>query len=104
MSKQNIFDNEKFFEGYRALRENPDCANNLTEKPALFSMLGEIKGKRILDLGCGYGENCLAFSKMGARSVTGTDISEKLQRAVFNGPCFSGQTLNKSEGGFVEEI
>ena len=51
MSKQNIFDNEKFFEGYRALRENPDCANNLTEKPALFSMLGEIKGKRILDLG-----------------------------------------------------
>ncbi len=78
MSKQNIFDNEKFFEGYRTLRENPDCANNLTEKPALFSMLGEIKGKRILDLGCGYGENCLAFSKMGARSVTGTDISEKM--------------------------
>lgn len=78
MCRQILFDNEIFFEGYRAIRQNPDCANLLTEKPALFSMLGDIRGKRILDLGCGYGENCLAFEEMGALAVTGVDISEKM--------------------------
>ena len=79
MSKsQNIYDNQTFFDGYKKLRENPDSANNLEEKPALFSLAPDLDGKAVLDLGCGYGENCAEFLKMGASKVTGVDISEKM--------------------------
>lgn len=78
MSKQNIYDNEAFFNGYLHLRENTDSANNLEEKPVVFSMLGTIKGKSIIDLGCGYGENCRAFSKMDCARIVGIDISQRM--------------------------
>jgi len=75
---QNVYDDETFFEGYRKLRENPNSANILEEKPAIFSLCPDLKGKAVLDLGCGYGENCVAFSEMGAVSVVGIDISAKM--------------------------
>lgn len=78
MSKQNIYDNEVFFNGYQKIRENKVNANILFEKPALFSLLPDLKDKSILDLGCGYGENCKEFIKMGASNVTGIDISVKM--------------------------
>lgn len=53
-------------------------ANNVEEKPALFAIMPSLKGKRVLDLGCGYGENCKMFSQMGAENVLGIDISEKM--------------------------
>ena len=52
MAQQNIYDNEVFFEGYKKIRDNKINANNLFEIPALFSMLPDIKNKRVLDLGC----------------------------------------------------
>lgn len=78
MSKQNIFDNETFFEGYKALRDNDNNYNDLLEQPAMAKLLPDIKGKSVLDLGCGYGHNCLDFVKRGAARVVGIDISEKM--------------------------
>ena len=79
MSKsQNIYDNQTFFEGYQKLRRNPYSANNVEEKPALFPLSPELPGKSVLDLGCGYGENCAAFKNLGASAVVGVDISEKM--------------------------
>jgi len=75
---QNIYDNPVFFEGYRKLRENPDNVNMLIEKPALFSLALDLTGKTVLDLGCGYGENCAEFKRLGANKMTGIDISEKM--------------------------
>lgn len=75
---QNIYDNQVFFEGYQKLRENPYSANNLEEKPALFSLSPDLRGKTVLDLGCGYGENCAEFCKRGASYVLGVDLSEKM--------------------------
>lgn len=37
-------------------------------------LLGEVRGKRILDYGCGQGEEAAYFAKLGAR-VTGIDVS-----------------------------
>lgn len=42
-----------------------------------FYLLGDIKGKTVLDLGCGTGENLLPLIKRGA-SVIGMDISPDL--------------------------
>ena len=78
MAKQNIYDNESMFAGYKKIRENEANANNLFEIPALFSLLPDLKGKRILDLGCGFGEHCRQFADCGAEKVVGTDISKKM--------------------------
>ena len=78
MAKQNIYDNETFFEGYKKIRENEANANNVFEIPALFSLLPNLKGKSVLDLGCGFGEHCKGFIKKGAAKVVGVDISEKM--------------------------
>lgn len=78
MSQQNVYDNEIFFEGYRKIRQKESNANDLFEIPALLSLLPDLKGKRILDLGCGYGEHCKMFIARGADSVLGIDISQKM--------------------------
>ncbi len=75
---QNIYDNQTFFDGYKKLRENPDSANNLEEKPALFSLAPDLRDNAVLDLGCGYGENCAKFLRLGASKVAGVDLSEKM--------------------------
>lgn len=75
---QNIYDNQIFFDGYKKLRENPDNANLLEEKPALFSLAPDLNGLSVLDLGCGYGENCAEFLRLGAAKVVGVDISTKM--------------------------
>lgn len=78
MAKQNIYDNEIFFEGYKKIRDSEINANNLFEIPALFSMMPDLNGKKVLDLGCGFGEHCMRFVNDGAGQVTGIDISEKM--------------------------
>ena len=78
MAQQNIYDNATFFEGYRNLREKENNANNLFEIPALLSLLPELDGKKVLDLGCGFGDHCRLFAEMGAEKVIGIDISSKM--------------------------
>lgn len=78
MSKQNIYDNETFFEGYKKIRENKTNANNIFETPALFSLLPDLKELTILDLGCGAGNHCFEFAKQGAKKIVGIDISKKM--------------------------
>ena len=73
-----------FFEGYKKIRDNKINANNLFEIPALFSMLPDIKNKRVLDLGCGFGEHCKRFIDCGAKKVVGIDISEKMLEVARN--------------------
>lgn len=75
---QNIYDNEIFFEGYKGIREQEYNYNKLQEQPAIKSLLPDLKGKRVLDLGCGYGESCSYFIKKGAQEVVGIDISRKM--------------------------
>lgn len=67
-----------FFSGYKKIRDNQINANNLFEIPALFSMMPELKGKRVLDLGCGFGEHCKKIVDCGAEKVVGIDISQKM--------------------------
>jgi ubiquinone/menaquinone biosynthesis C-methylase UbiE len=42
-----------------------------------FHLLGDARGKKVLDLGCGMGENIVALAKRGAH-VMGMDISPEL--------------------------
>lgn len=54
-----------------------------------MKLLGDVRGKRILNVGCGEGSTCVLLAMMGAQ-VTGIDIAEEAiavanQRAAVNG-------------------
>lgn len=79
MKEQNIYDNKEFFEGYKNLRENKGyTANDLIEGPQLFELIGDVKGKTILDLGCGAGVHARELVELGAKSVLAIDISTNM--------------------------
>jgi len=79
---QNIFDNNAFFENYKDLRTKTVSYNNVLEQPAMKSLLPDLQGKTVLDMGCGFGFSCVEFRKKGAAKVTGIDISEKMLAAA----------------------
>lgn len=76
--QQNIYDNDIFFNEYIALRERTDNYNDLLEQPAMKKLLPDLKNKSVLDLGCGFGANCIDFVNRGAKSVVGIDISKNM--------------------------
>ena len=79
---QNIYDNDDFFEGYSRLLRSVEGLNGAPEWPALRAQLPDLKGRRVLDLGCGFGWFCRWAREQGAAQVLGTDVSERmLERA-----------------------
>lgn len=75
---QNIYDNKEFFDDYINMRNKEINANNLIEKPIFQSLLPSFKDKKILDLGCGFGDLCKFAENDGARKVVGIDISKNM--------------------------
>ena len=78
MAKQNIYDNDAFFQSFRSSRNDHVNFNDCIETPILFGMLPDLEGKTVLDIGCGMGQHAKQYSLMGAESVLGIDISEKM--------------------------
>lgn len=79
---QNIYDNEKFFNSYKSLRETDNNYNILLEQPAMKKLLPDLTDKTALDIGCGFGINCMDFINAGAKFVTGVDISQNMLAAA----------------------
>ena len=75
---QNIYDNPAFFEGYAQLPRSVDGLNGAPEWPALKSMLPDLRGKSVIDLGCGYGWFCRWAQQQGASQIMGFDISRRM--------------------------
>jgi SAM-dependent methyltransferase len=75
---QNIYDDPTFFEGYSRLNRSVHGLAGAPEWPALRSMLPDVSGVRVVDLGCGYGWFCRWAREQGASEVLGLDISEKM--------------------------
>lgn len=79
---QNIYDNEAFFAGYSRLPRSVEGLDGAPEWPALRALLPELRGRSVLDLGCGFGWFCRWAREQGAIRVVGVDVSEKmLERA-----------------------
>jgi SAM-dependent methyltransferase len=76
--KQNIFDDERFFSAYAEYRQSPNCINSIIEQPALRRLLPDLKGTRVLDIGCGAGAFCQYALEQGAAFVLGLDISRRM--------------------------
>ncbi|MCX6653817.1 MAG: class I SAM-dependent methyltransferase [Candidatus Bathyarchaeota archaeon] len=59
------------------VREGKDYYREEMNNPAFFAVIGDVKGKSILDLACGEGSNTRTLAKMGAK-VVGADFSPKM--------------------------
>ena len=75
MSNQtSVYDKENFFALYQKLRSNPISLNEIVEKPTMLSLLPDLQGKKLLDLGCGTGGHLKLYLEHNAASVVGTDL------------------------------
>ncbi|MCC6455316.1 MAG: class I SAM-dependent methyltransferase [Caldilineaceae bacterium] len=75
---QNIYDDPDFFEGYSQFRRSREGLAGAAEWPVMQTMLPPMQGIRVLDLGCGFGAFARWAREMGAASVLGLDLSEKM--------------------------
>src|SRR5882757_3746638 len=75
---QNIYDDPTFFEGYARLPRSVAGLDGAPEWPALRALLPDVKDRRVLDLGCGFGWFCRWARQAGASRVQGIDVSEKM--------------------------
>ncbi|HWL79480.1 MAG TPA: class I SAM-dependent methyltransferase [Roseomonas sp.] len=75
---QNIYDNPEFFAGYSRLGRSVQGLEGAPEWPALQAMLPDLRGRRVVDLGCGFGWFCRWARGQGASVVLGLDVSERM--------------------------
>jgi ubiquinone/menaquinone biosynthesis C-methylase UbiE len=75
---QNIYDNDEFFAGYSRLPRSRTGLDGAPEWPALQALLPDLRGRNVLDLGCGFGWLCRWARENGAAHVLGIDVSEKM--------------------------
>jgi SAM-dependent methyltransferase len=75
---QNIYDNQKFFQAYKDLRDNDKGFNESIEVPAIQRLLKQVKGATVLDLGCGLGHQVKYIVEQGAEKINAVDVSQKM--------------------------
>lgn len=76
--KENKYDDDHFFNQYSQMSRSVEGLKGAGEWHVLKQMLPDFNGKRVLDLGCGFGWHCQYAVEHGAAFALGIDISEKM--------------------------
>lgn len=76
--KENKYDQPAFFEQYSRMARSVQGLEGAGEWHVLRRMLPDFRGKRVLDLGCGFGWHCRYAAEQGAAAVVGVDLSERM--------------------------
>lgn len=74
----NLYDDEKFYEEYANMPRSKQGLEAAGEWHQLKNLFPDMKGKTLLDLGCGYGWHCAYAIKQGAAHADGIDLSENM--------------------------
>ena len=75
---QNIYDDPAFYDGYSQFPRSREGLAAAGEWPSLRAMLPDLRNRRVVDLGCGYGWFCRWAAAEGAETVLGIDLSERM--------------------------
>ena len=75
---QNVYDRPEFFDGYSRMDRSVRGLDGAPEWPAIQVLLPELRGKRVVDLGCGFGWFARWAMNQGAAGVLGVDLSENM--------------------------
>ncbi len=105
---QNIYDQPAFFEGYSSLPRSVHGLAGAAEWESVRALLPDLQGRRIVDLGCGFGWFSRYAADAGAADVLGLDLSENMiarARAETQSPAVRYEIadldrLELPEGGF----
>ena len=76
------YDDETLFKNYVKMREANECYNNHLEQPGMVKLIGDVRGLRVLDIGCGWGDGAKRFAEAGAAHVCAIDPSRKMIEAA----------------------
>ena len=74
----NEYDNDAFFAAYAEMDRSKHGLAMAGEWHQLQPLFPELRGKAVLDLGCGYGWHCKYAASQGARTVLGIDASRQM--------------------------
>lgn len=74
----SVYDDQTFFDKYIQKRKRKYSPNELLEQPIIDALVGDVKGKSILDLGCGSGKDGQLLLKQGAAYYHGVDGSDNM--------------------------
>jgi ubiquinone/menaquinone biosynthesis C-methylase UbiE len=77
-NKKDFYDNEDTLKDYLDFRHRSQSPNESIEKPAFLELLGAVKNKHILDLGCGDAKFGKGLLEEGCASYTGIEPSTKM--------------------------
>ncbi len=105
---QNIYDTPEFFAGYSRLDRSVRGLDGAPEWPAIRAMLPDLRDRRVVDLGCGFGWFARWARTQGASHVLALDLSENMlarARAETADPAITYaradlETLDLPESGF----
>jgi SAM-dependent methyltransferase len=75
---QNIYDDAEFQAGYRRLARSEAGLAGAVEWPAVRSLLPDLRGRDVVDLGCGYGAFARWAAGSGVAKVDAFDLSEQM--------------------------
>ena len=75
---ENKYDDPHFFEKYSDMARSRQGLAAAGEWRQLKALLPPLAGKKILDLGCGFGWHCRYAVEQGAAQAIGIDLSEKM--------------------------
>lgn len=78
MSRQNVYDDQRFFAAYQEMRKARAGINESLEQPATLALLPDVTGLDALDIGCGEGTLCRQLIAHGAKKVIGVDPSARM--------------------------
>lgn len=93
----SVYEDEEFFDNYMKRRTRPESPNNIIEKPILLELIGDVKGKRVIDLGCGDAEIGVELLQQDAVAYLGLEGSKNMSRvAAKNLEGTGGQVLQSS--------
>jgi 2-polyprenyl-3-methyl-5-hydroxy-6-metoxy-1,4-benzoquinol methylase len=76
--KQNKYDEPEFFEEYSRMPRSVHGLAAGMEWETFRALLPDLRDRRVLDLGCGFGWHCRYVHEQGANKVVGIDLSEKM--------------------------
>lgn len=74
----NEYEKKEFFDQYARMARSREGLSAAGEWHQLKPLFPELKGKSVLDLGCGYGWHCKFAQEQGAARIMGIDLSERM--------------------------
>ncbi|HZQ51453.1 MAG TPA: class I SAM-dependent methyltransferase [Bryobacteraceae bacterium] len=101
--KQNKYDDPEFFARYSEIPRSIHGLESAGEWPFFRELLPDLRGKRLLDLGCGFGWHCRYAREQGALFAVGVELSARmLSRAkqATNDPAIEYRQCAIEDAGF----